>query len=58
MGAYVSVEQCESQYNVIFNCTFKPKENVVGNIRPGQFQTDPDIAGTGVSTAFRLQHQI
>jgi hypothetical protein len=55
MGAYTSVPQCQSQYNVTVNCSivFTDDTNTtaqsIGTITKGEFLGDPDIAGVGVS---------
>ncbi|KAK8076980.1 hypothetical protein PG996_003150 [Apiospora saccharicola] len=57
MGAYVSVHECQSRYNVTINCdqTFDNETNTyksLGGIERGQFPGDPDIAGIGIIGVF------
>ncbi|KAF2461781.1 hypothetical protein BDY21DRAFT_388794 [Lineolata rhizophorae] len=51
MGAYVSKPTCEAKYNITLECAWNRSENgewVASNlIQYGEFQPDPDIAGTG-----------
>ena len=53
MGAYVSIEECEAKGHVL-NCTidFSTPDNTsaraLGDVLPGHFSPDPDIAGIGV----------
>lgn len=55
MGAYTSVPECQSHYNVTVQCDilFTDSTNTsvkqIGAIEKGHFQGDPDIAGVGVS---------
>lgn len=54
MGAYVSIPDCESHYNITVNCDYKVtnltdgREATIGGFGKGQIPTDPDVAGVGV----------
>ncbi|KAK9415974.1 hypothetical protein SUNI508_09934 [Seiridium unicorne] len=58
MGAYVSIPDCRSHYNVTLNCTIgnysdtTHKYESLGNITAGEFKGNPDIGGIGVLGAF------
>jgi hypothetical protein len=53
MGSYISKDYCESNFGITVNCDGPRVQNnrtvQVGNIQRGQFLSDPDIAGIGVS---------
>jgi hypothetical protein len=61
MGAYVSIPNCESHYQITLNCTVGTKSNSTGNyttyggLEQRDFDGDPDVAGVGVSN---LWHQV
>ncbi|KAK8087406.1 hypothetical protein PG994_002380 [Apiospora phragmitis] len=54
MGAYVSVHECESHYNVTINCQHSDYDNetdtyrTLGGHAPREFPGNPDVAGIGV----------
>lgn len=54
MGAYVSVYECSSHYNVTIDCTHSDYNNEtreyhsLSNFRYGEFPSNPDVAGIGV----------
>ncbi|KAK4224017.1 hypothetical protein QBC38DRAFT_33918 [Podospora fimiseda] len=59
MGAYISVESCKANYNILeseIGCEVLPRNETFngtyGNVSKGSFQGDPDIAGIGVLGAF------
>ncbi|KAI1858808.1 uncharacterized protein JN550_012462 [Neoarthrinium moseri] len=59
MGAFVSVETCETHYNVLPNCSLPEQENgnqhkydYIGEYTRGTFEADPDIAGIGILGVF------
>ncbi|KAK4156591.1 hypothetical protein C8A00DRAFT_12484 [Chaetomidium leptoderma] len=59
MGAYVSTANCAANYGTTVNCTVVlSKDNstalLLGEIAPGEFVGDPDIAGAGVLGAFLI----
>ncbi|KAI0397196.1 hypothetical protein F5Y17DRAFT_13600 [Xylariaceae sp. FL0594] len=60
MGAFVSIPECKSHYNVTLNCSVMddrgsqfvfngtwPDNVSIGGYRKGEFPADPDIAGVG-----------
>jgi len=54
MGSFISSERCASDYGTTLNCTVGYSADrltvlSLGNIKPGEFDGDPDIAGAGVS---------
>lgn len=55
MGAYVSISECKSHYNITINCDYKNgtadelKPISIGGKTQGAIPTDPDVAGIGVS---------
>ncbi len=54
MGSYVSIENCAAKHGTVLNCTVGYAEDrshvlFLGDIEPGEFAGDPDIAGAGVS---------
>ncbi|KAK6824623.1 hypothetical protein PG987_012117 [Apiospora arundinis] len=58
MGAYVSVYECESHYNVTINCEHSDYDNetdtyrTIGGHEPGSFPGNPDVAGIGIVGVF------
>ncbi|KAI3320569.1 hypothetical protein HD806DRAFT_524605 [Xylariaceae sp. AK1471] len=65
MGAFVSIPECKSYYNITLNCsvldghgnsvTFNgtwPEDVSLGGYTKGQFPGDPDIAGIGILGVF------
>ncbi|KAK8038611.1 hypothetical protein PG993_007022 [Apiospora rasikravindrae] len=58
MGAYVSVYECRSHYNVTINCDHQDinnetqKYNSLGEFGRGQFSGNPDVAGIGIVGVF------
>ncbi|KAK7947839.1 uncharacterized protein PG986_008725 [Apiospora aurea] len=58
MGAYVSVYECRSHYNVTINCDHEDinnetqKYNSLGDFGRGQFPGNPDVAGIGIVGVF------
>ena len=54
MRAFVSSENCAARHGITVNCTVDHPSNdtskalSLGDISPGEFQGDPDIAGLGV----------
>jgi hypothetical protein len=61
MGAFVSIPECKSHYNVTLNCNVTddqgqdimfngtwPANVSIGGHTKGEFPGDPDIAGVGV----------
>jgi hypothetical protein len=61
MGAFVSIPDCKSHYDIILNCSVLdgyghnvkfngtwPEDVSFGSYKKGQFPGDPDIAGIGV----------
>jgi len=61
MGAFVSIPECKSHYNVTLDCSVMddhshqivfngtwPVNVSIGGYTKGQFPGDPDIAGVGV----------
>ncbi|KAK8094953.1 hypothetical protein PG997_001638 [Apiospora hydei] len=58
MGAYVSVYECRSHYNVTINCDHEDihnetqKYNSLGDFGRGQFSGNPDVAGIGIVGVF------
>lgn len=58
MGAYISSSTCSAFYGITPNCTvvLSPQDQAkalfLGGNAPGDFESDPDIAGIGVLGAF------
>lgn len=48
MGAYVSIPDCKSHYNVTLDCSYNLSTAVIGGLTKGEFGSDSDIAGIGV----------
>jgi hypothetical protein len=60
MGAYVSIPECKSHYNITVNCDYFVNESypvpTIGGFGRREIPTDPDVAGVGVcclSLAYR-----
>jgi hypothetical protein len=55
MGSYISKDYCEASFGITVNCNGpRVQDNrtvQVGTVLRGQFESDPDIAGIGVSEA-------
>lgn len=55
MGAYVSIPDCQSHYNITINCSYAPDVNetnlvaIIGGYGRSEIPTNSDIAGIGVS---------
>ncbi|KAK3312381.1 hypothetical protein B0H66DRAFT_633087 [Apodospora peruviana] len=59
MGAYVSIPDCRSHYNITVNCNYnvtsdnaKSSNDTIGGYFRGELPTNPDIAGIGVVSSF------
>ncbi|KAK0620812.1 hypothetical protein B0T14DRAFT_587448, partial [Immersiella caudata] len=56
MGAYVSIPECRSHYNITVNCDYFVNETfpvpTIGGLGKHEIPTDPDIAGVGVVSSF------
>lgn len=55
MGAFVSVPECQTYYNITLDCDYVQSNETgrryqtIGGIEKGRFPGDPDVAGIGVS---------
>ncbi|KAK3367640.1 hypothetical protein B0H63DRAFT_455721 [Podospora didyma] len=57
MGAYVSIAECQSHYNLTINCTAdfsspNRSEHTIGGFGRYEVPADPDIAGVGIVWTF------
>jgi hypothetical protein len=58
MGAYVSIPECKSHYNITVNWdyfvneTYPEPNKTIGGLFKGQIPTDPDVAGVSVISSF------
>jgi len=59
MGAYVSMPECQSHYNITVNCDYKVNATELNGTAPTiggygrrEIPTDPDVAGIGVCRPF------
>ncbi|KAH9906402.1 hypothetical protein F4778DRAFT_801643 [Xylariomycetidae sp. FL2044] len=56
MGAYVSKTDCQRNYNITIECHNQADKTTpwdhIGKLEPGDFDTDPDVAGIGIVGSF------